>query len=228
MEHSAGAVTADLRALYQARRERVLNKLGGDAALVLAATPELVVGRDTELRYVVDPELYYLTGYTEPDAVAVFVPAHTAAPFTLFVRPRAPDREVWTGPRGGGEAATAVFGAQEAYPLEELERKLPALLATVDTIYGRLDRSQVELSELLQRALEQGRRARPRQGRGPHSLTDPGRLLDELRLVNLELRAGRGNGLHQVGAAYQTDQLAVADDGNAFDAVRLHHHRHVL
>ena len=49
MEHSAGAVTADLRALYQARRERVLNKLGGDAALVLAATPELVVGRATEV-----------------------------------------------------------------------------------------------------------------------------------------------------------------------------------
>ena len=98
---------------FAGRRARVLDALGDEGAMVLPAAPEIIIGRDTELRYVVDPDLWYLTGYREPEGVAVLAPQGDA-PFTLFVRPRDPDRETWTGPRGGLEAATQRFGADAA------------------------------------------------------------------------------------------------------------------
>lgn len=152
--------------------------MGSDAALVLSATPELLIGRDTELPYLVDPELYYLTGYTEPEAVLVLAPGNTEQPFTLFVRPREPARERWTGPRGGVEAATRDFRAAAAFPIEELKQRLPALLRDVTTIYTRM---QPPLEDLLREAMASGRRTRARRGRGPGVLTDPGMLLDDLR-----------------------------------------------
>ncbi len=213
MEYQAGTTTLSVEAhdLFRTRRERVLNRLGDQAALVLAASPELVVGRDTELRYVADPELFYLTGYHEPDAVAVFAPAHESASFTLFVRPRDTERELWTGPRGGTEAATSVFGAQQAFPLEELAARLPTLLAQADVIYARLGGGSHLLDELLQRALQQGRRARPRQGKGPHTLTDPGVLLDELRV---------GKDAHEIGRLRRAAEITVAGFLDALPRIR--------
>ncbi len=97
-------MTASEREVYAARRERVQRLLGEDGVLVLAAGPQLVAGRDNELRYRPDADLRYLTGYTEPEAVLVLAPG-ADAPFTLFVRGRDPERELWTGRRGGVEAA---------------------------------------------------------------------------------------------------------------------------
>ena len=85
---------------YLQRRKNVLTGLGPNGALVLAAAPELIVGRDSELRYIADAELFYLTGYTEPEAVLVLGPNLTEVPFTLFVRPRDATRELWTGKTG--------------------------------------------------------------------------------------------------------------------------------
>src|SRR4051794_24275018 len=112
---------------YAARRARVLELLGDDALLIVAAGPELRVGRDAEVRYQPDSELYYLTGYTEPEAVAVLGPCGADKPFTMFVRPRDPERETWTGVRGGLEAATELFGADAAYDVAGLAEELPKL-----------------------------------------------------------------------------------------------------
>jgi Xaa-Pro aminopeptidase len=169
--------------IYATRRQRVLDRLGDTGVLVLAASPELVVGRDAELRYVVDSELYYLTGYTEPEAVLVLNAAHTDAPFTLFVRPRDEARELWTGRRGGIESALDTFGADAAHPIDALAVELPTLLHTADVIYARTGAGRPEVDAVLQRALADARQKRPRTGMAPHTLTDPGELLDAMRLI---------------------------------------------
>src|SRR5690606_10285349 len=128
-----------------------------------------------------DSELFYLTGYTEPEAVLVLSTAENAPPYSLFVRARDPERERWTGVRGGVEEAAERFGA-EAFPITDLATKLPQLLANVDTIYGRVGGGRPEVDRVLLDALERGRRVRPRTGRGPRALVDPGAVLDELRL----------------------------------------------
>jgi Xaa-Pro aminopeptidase len=170
--------------VFARRRQRVLDALGDDGAMVLAAAPEIVVGRDLELRYVVDADLWYLTGYPEPEAVAVLTPAGTeAATFTLFVRPRDQERETWTGPRGGVEAASELYGADAAYPIAELASRLPALLRDAHRVHFRLGGGRREVERAVLDVLGRGRAGRQRSGRGPAELADPGLVLDDMRLV---------------------------------------------
>ena len=167
---------------FAERRQRVLQQLAADGgALVLAAAPELLVGRDTHLRYVVDAELYYLTGYTEPDAVLVLDPA-AEPPFTMFVRARDPELELWNGRRGGVEGAQERFGAGAAFPVAELPDRLPRLLAKANVVYARFG-ARPQLDAILQQLLAHGRNARARTGRGPDTLREPGAILDEMRLI---------------------------------------------
>lgn len=158
----------------------MLGALDGDA-LVLAAAPELVVGGDTDVRYVPAADLYYLTGYTEPQAVLVLCGSADHA-YTLFVRPRDAERELWTGTRGGVEAAQERFGADAAYPLSDLQSRLPALLENAERIFATLASGRPEVDDALRHALAQAGRSRPRTGRGVHTVTDPSVLLAPMRV----------------------------------------------
>lgn len=169
--------------LYARRRARVQRLLGENSILVLPAAPEIVVGRDLDMRYRPDPDLYYLTGYTEPGAVLVLGPASEEEAFTLFVRPRDPEQERWSGLRGGPEAARERYGAEAAYPRTELADRLPARIARAEVIYYPLGSAGGEVEMLVGRALANARRKRQRTGSGLRVLLDPGVLLDELRLI---------------------------------------------
>lgn len=202
---------SETEAPYASRRARVLEILGDAAALILPAAPEPGVGRDLELRYQPDPELYYLTGCTEPEAVAVLCPAHEEAPFTLFVRQRDAEAERWTGTRHGPERAKEVFGADAAFPLSELENRLPAMLQRVNTVYFRLGTGREEVERLVREILARARKGRQRSGRGPQALVDPGKLLDELRLIKDE---------HELGLLREAARITVAGFREAVRAIR--------
>lgn len=167
-------------AVCRTRRQTVLDRLEA-SALIVPAAPQLQSGGDGELRYTPDADLFYLTGYTEPEAVAVLCPGHEA-PFTLFVRPRDPAAERWTGVRGGVEAAERL-GADAAYPLDELEERLSAITRDADRILLRLGTGREDVEDIVRRLLVRGRNRRRRWGRGPHVLADAGVVLDDLRMI---------------------------------------------
>jgi Xaa-Pro aminopeptidase len=171
-------VTGDVHA---ARRTRVLDALGDDGALVIAAAPELHVG-DTELRYLPDPDFFYLTGYLEPEAVLVLCPSaeHT---FSLFVRPRNAERERWSGMRGGVAAAREVFGADAAHPVGDLARLLPSLLEGAARVFAPFELQRPDVLEVLRATLQQGSRTRARTGRGAAAWLDARALLGPMRLI---------------------------------------------
>jgi len=173
--------------VFEARRRKVRERLGDDGLMVLAAAPELRTGYDGEMRYAVDPEFWYLTGHAEPEAVMVLSGVADDPPYVLFVRPRDPDREIWTGARGGVEAALTEGSADAAYPVVELGQRLPEMLAAARHLYARIRTGRSELDEMVIRALAAGRHSRPRRGRGPDTLTDPGRILDGLRLIKSDV-----------------------------------------
>jgi Xaa-Pro aminopeptidase len=178
--------------VFAQRRTRVLSALGEDGALILAASPELRVGADTDVRYVPAADLFYLTGYTEPEAVLVLCPSAEQG-FTLFVRPRDAERELWTGTRGGVESAGAAFGAEAAHPIAELPARLPALLAGASTLYVPLDSGRADLDAAIRTTLAHARLSRPRSGPGAHTITEPYVLLAPMRVRKdaTELRAMR-------------------------------------
>ena len=166
---------------FRERRERLLQALG-DAVAVVPAAAVMHRSRDTEAPFRQDSDFYYLTGFGEPDALAVLTPHDEEHRFTLFVRARDPEREVWSGKRAGEEGARECFAADAAYPLDELGERLPELAKPASRIVYPLGRS----SELDRRMLELFgtlRDGRPRSGQGPTGLHDLDAELAPLRLV---------------------------------------------
>jgi Xaa-Pro aminopeptidase len=165
---------------FRHRREQAQGKLEG-GALLLPAAPLLHRSRDTEHRYRPDSELFYLTGCAQPGVVALLRGDGVEPAFVLFVPSRDPKAELWSGARLGPEEAGERFGAQAAYPAEEMEGRLPELLKDARRIFFRLG-VDARLEALVLGALRYARGRGARTGTGPRGVTDPGEILDELRL----------------------------------------------
>ena len=160
------------------RRRRLMGRMGSRDVALLSAAPETFHSNDVEHRYRPDSDLFYLTGFSEPGAVAILAPGHRHGDFWLVVRPRDPAKEAWTGPRAGVEGARAIYGAAVARPLDALEEVVEQVLARAATLYHMPGRDPA-LDRLLRRLLSRRRRAGKRT---PRSLSDVRPLVHEMRL----------------------------------------------
>jgi Xaa-Pro aminopeptidase len=163
-----------------ARRERVYERLG-DGVCVLQAARIRLRSADSEYPFRQDSDFYYLTGFNEPDAVCV-LRGGTLPRFVLFVPARDHDAEIWNGRRAGVEGAMHTYGADVAYPLEELDLRLPELLRDAATVHYALDRDPLMDRRILGLVGEH-RKSRPRRGDGIVRIEDPAVVLHEMRLV---------------------------------------------
>src|SRR5437868_5037262 len=110
--------------IYQQRRRAFMDRIGLNAVAILPAAPIAVRSNDVDYTYRQDNDLLYLTGFPEPEAVCVLIPGHPKEEFVMFVRPRDPERETWTGRRAGVEGAVETYRAQAAYPIDQLEARI--------------------------------------------------------------------------------------------------------
>ncbi|HZD04888.1 MAG TPA: aminopeptidase P N-terminal domain-containing protein, partial [Longimicrobiales bacterium] len=149
--------------------------------MILPAAPVRFSSRDTEYPYRPDSELYYLTGLTEPGAVAVLRGHADEDRLVLFVSPPDEELELWHGKPLGPEEARDRVGADAVWSLDELEERLPQLLAGSDRLHFRLD-ADPRCDALVRQALGTARRRGARTGGGPRAVVDPGGILDELRV----------------------------------------------
>ncbi len=166
--------------LAKQRREQFMQRIGGGAAIFPAASMFLRNG-DVEHEYRQDSDFYSLTGFEEPNAVAVLVPDHAETRFVLFVQPKDRAKEVWTGWRAGEEGATRDYFADAAFTIDKLDEELPKLLAKADTLYYRF--GDVAFDERIASLMRRFQRERQRNGFGPKAIVDPAELLHDLRLV---------------------------------------------
>ncbi len=128
---------------YAARRAELMQRIGSTGVAIVPGAHEAVRARDTHFRFRQDSDFAYLTGFSEPDAVAVIAPGRKdaqgqPAEFVLFVRPRNAEREIWDGRRFGPEGAVALFGAAQAFSIETLAAELPKLLSGRETVHFTL------------------------------------------------------------------------------------------
>lgn len=166
---------------YQQRRQALMEKIGSGTAIFRSA-PMAVMHNDVEYTFRQDSDFYYLTGFNEPNAVAVFAPHHEEHQFVLFVQPKDPEKEVWTGYRMGVEGAKERYGADEAYPISELEEKLPQYLIKASCIYYHVGRDR-QFNETILTHWQRLMRTYPKRGTGPVAIQDSGTILHPLRLV---------------------------------------------
>ena len=167
--------------VFAERRRHLLDALGGDAIAVYPAAPERVRSNDVEYRYRQQSDFYYLTGFAEPGALCVLQPGHPDHEFVLFVRPRDRERETWTGRRAGVEGAMIDYGANQAYPIDEIDQYLPKWIAERDRLYGALNGDEAFTRRMLG-WFEHGRAGRQRTGSGPGGLLDAHEPVHEMRL----------------------------------------------
>jgi Xaa-Pro aminopeptidase len=165
-------------AVYAERRARLAARMQPGSIAIVPTAPEVARNADTEYPYRHDSSFYYLTGFTEPEAVLVLA-AHGRA--VLFCREKNVEREIWDGFRYGPEAARAEFGFDEAHPVGEMDARMPDLLADASALYYAQGQ-QASLDGKVA-AWRDAVRARVRSGvAAPETLHNVRPLVDELRL----------------------------------------------
>lgn len=166
---------------YKERREQLMAKIGTGTAIFKSA-PVAVMHNDVEYTFRQDSDFFYLTGFNEPEAVAVLAPHHEEHRFILFVQPKERDKEVWTGYRTGVEAAKEKFGADEAYPITELDEKLPQYLEKADRIYYHLGRDR-NFNNTVIKHWQRLMAGYPKRGTGPIAIESTNPILHSMRLI---------------------------------------------
>lgn len=165
---------------FAARRQRLFAALG-DGVAILPTAPEVIRNRDTHHLYRFDSYFWYLTGFPEPDAVLVMI-GGKAPQALLFCRDKNEEREVWDGFRHGPAAAAAAFGFDAAYPIGELETKLPELIADRPALWHSLGHDKV-WDQRIAAALNAVRGMARAGKRAPRAIHDLRAELDTMRLL---------------------------------------------
>lgn len=175
---------------YAARRQALMQRIGHDGVAIIPGASEVTRARDTHYRFRQDADFAYLTGFHEPDCIAVLAPGRknaqgAKAEFVLFVRPRNAEREIWDGRRAGPEGVVQRYGADEAWSVEELDQHLPKLLQGRESVhytlgeYPALDARVIAVVKNIRDVARRGAAA-------PHTLVALEQTLHEMRLIKRE------------------------------------------
>lgn len=168
---------------YQARRQTLLAQMqqrGGGVA-ILSTAQEMTRNSDCFFPFRHDSYFYYLTGFSEPEAVLVLV-AGAVNQSILFCRDKNPEREIWDGFCYGPEAAREHFGVDQAWSMSALEQELPGLLSDAPTLFHTQGYAQ-HLDERVQRSINT-LRSRSRSGVTPPRVSvDLHNIINEMRLL---------------------------------------------
>src|SRR5215472_4047099 len=201
------------RAFFEAHREKLVAQLPAGSIAVFHSAPETTVETSAD-PYRQDSDFWYLTGLSEPDAVAVFLPAASGSRrFVLFVRPKDFAQEQWTGWRAGVEGARNDYGAGEAYPIAEFWERFAAVSATSPSLYAESGGD-----EEFERRLERAWNAANPNARSPRPIADASPVLAALRLVKDPLEQSLLREASEISAqAHRAAMAAVASGGHEYD-----------
>src|SRR5947208_2446607 len=180
-------MSPDLAPFFE-RRQRFTAAIG-DALAVIPGGFESLRNGDVHYEFRQASDFFFLTGFDEPDAVAVINPAHAKERFVLFVRPRDREMEIWNGRRAGTEGAIATYGADAAYTIDQLDAKLREYAVERPVLYYRLGNATFD--GRVTRLVAELRAARTRGFPSPVRIEDPGPLLHDLRLRKSEAELAR-------------------------------------
>ena len=175
---------------FAARRQHFLNEIAKDAENSIAIVPaniEAYRANDTHFKFRQDSNFYYLTGFDEPDAIAVFRNVRGKKEFILFVRPKDLEKEIWNGYRAGVDGAVTKYGADKAYSIDQFDKEFSRLLEGTDRLYYSFRRVPAfngveELDTKVMRLLNDYRASLGRTGRGLVQIHDSHEVLGEMRI----------------------------------------------
>jgi Xaa-Pro aminopeptidase len=158
-----------------------MRRMDQKSVAIIPSAREATRSNDTQYRFRQDSDFYYLTGFEEPDSIAVIAPGREHK-YTLFVRPRDPEQEIWVGRRAGVEGAKSEFGAHESFPIAEFDEKLQDILDGAEKLYYRLGVHSDLDSKIIQR-IAQMRALNRKPIHPPRTIIDPATIVHEMRVL---------------------------------------------
>jgi len=120
---------------FTRRRKQLMAMMEDNSIAILPAAPERTRSRDTEYSFRQDSDFYYLSGFAEPESVLVLIPGREHGEYVLFCREKDREKEVWNGYRAGPEGACLQFGADDAFPIDDIDDILPGLIEGRERVY---------------------------------------------------------------------------------------------
>ena len=167
---------------YRLHRESLADVVGQTGIAVIPAANETVRNNDVTYPFRQDSDFAYLTGFPEPDAVAVLTPGHDDGDYHLFVRPHDRESEIWDGRRAGVEGAVDWFQADAAYPIDDLDSMLSRLMIGREALYYRMGNPRHD--DRIVRMLAKARSIAARMGQTvPATIHDVSAVLSDQRLL---------------------------------------------
>ena len=166
--------------MMKSQLEEFMRRMAPRSVAIIPGAREATRSNDTHYRFRQDSDFFYLTGFEEPEAIAVVKPTETNK-FVMFVRPRDPEREIWDGRRAGVEGAVSEFGAHEAFPIAEFDSRLREILDDTDILYYRLGVNR-ELDDTIIREITAMRGWNRKPIHPPQTIVDPASIIHEMRV----------------------------------------------
>ena len=183
---------------FKRRRRQLMRMMGPGSIAILPTAPVSVRNRDAEYPYRPDSDFYYMTGFAEPEAVAVLIPGRRPAEYVLFCRERDPDKEMWDGSRAGQEGAQTLYGAEDSFPIGDLDDILPRMLEQSERVFYAMG-CNPELDKRMSEWIS-GIRSKGRAGiQGPLEFIALDHYLHDMRLYKSRTGHWLGMDVHDVG-----------------------------
>lgn len=126
------------KAEYARRRKALMTQMEPNSIAILPAAAVAIRNRDVEHVYRQDSDFQYLSGFGEPEAVMALIPGREHGEYVLFCRERNPERELWDGLRAGQDGAMSEYGADDAFPISDIDDILPGLIEGRDRVYSAM------------------------------------------------------------------------------------------
>lgn len=170
---------------YRNRRRDLMAQMEDNSIAILPSAKSVLRNGDSEFPFRQSSDLYYLTGFTEPDSVLVLIPGREQGESLLFCQERDPLKELWTGKLMGPERAVETLGVDDAFPVSDLDDILPGLIEGRERVYYSMGKDE----QFDHRLMEWVKQIRSKVRSGAHS---PGEflvldhLLHEMRLIKSE------------------------------------------
>lgn len=166
---------------YARRRQTLMARMEPNSIAILPAAPMYIRNRDVEHVYRQDSDFQYLSGFPEPEAVIALIPGREHGEYVLFCRERDPERELWDGLRAGQDGAITEYGADDAFPIGDIDDILPGLIEGRERVYYAIGTNETfdhQLMEWIKMI-----RSKARQGAQPPSeFVALDHLLHDMRL----------------------------------------------
>jgi Xaa-Pro aminopeptidase len=159
-----------------------MRRIEKDSVAIIPAAREAVRSHDTNYRYRQNSDFFYLTGFEEPEAIAVIAPSRDKK-FTLFVRPRDLDQEIWYGYRAGVEGAKRDYSADEAFTIDQFDAKLTEILDGPRVLYYAFGHTDAGIDQKIIQQLTMMRESNRRPYEPPTTIIDPSAILHEMRVL---------------------------------------------